>query len=70
MLCTDAVNSTHSPLKNSFVILEPEMKKVGSRGSMLPEHRRLSPGTHETRTHLKGVLIMALYYFKQFFLSK
>ena len=36
-----------------------ELKKVGSTGSMLPEHTRLFPGTHETRMHLKGVLIMA-----------
>ena len=31
---------------------------------MLPEHPRLLPGTHETRTHLKGVLIMASLPFK------
>ena len=41
-------------------------KKVGSTGSILPEH----PGTHETRPHPKGVFIMAIYPFKLFFLLK
>ena len=35
-----------------FAIVEitpkTELKKVGSTGSMLPEHPRLSPGTHKT----------------------
>ena len=30
---------------------------------MLPERPRPFLGTHETRTHLKGVLSMALYHF-------
>ena len=47
-----------------------ELKKVKSTGSTLPEHPRLVPGTHETRTYLKGVLIMVLYHFKQIFLFR
>ena len=29
------------------------MKKAGSTGSLLPEHPRLFPGTHVTRTDLE-----------------
>ena len=29
-----------------------ELKKGGSMVSTLPEHKRLFPGAHETRTHL------------------
>ena len=47
-----------------------ELKKAGSTGSMLPEHPRLFLGTHETRTDLNGVLIVALYPFKPFSLLK
>ena len=49
---------------------DTELKKVGSTGSMLPEHPTLFPGTQGTNTHLKGVRIMALYHFKQFLLLK
>ena len=37
-----------------------KVKKDGSMGSMLPEHPRLFQGTHETRTHLKGILITSI----------
>ena len=50
--------------------LTTELKKAGSTGSMLPEHSRLFPGTYETRTDQKGVLIVILYHFKQFSLLK
>ena len=33
--------------------LVPELKKVGSMGSTLPEHLRFSPGTHKVRNYLK-----------------
>ena len=35
----------------------PELKKVGSAGSILPEHSRFFPGTHKARNYLKDVLI-------------
>ena len=33
----------------------PELKKVGSTGSTLPEHPRFSPGTHKASNYLKDV---------------
>ena len=35
--------------------IDAELKKVWSTGRMIPEHPRLFPGTHDTRTPLKGV---------------
>ena len=36
---------------------EPELKKVGSTGSTLPEHSRISPGAHKARNYPKDVWI-------------
>ena len=36
----------------------PELKKVGSTGSTLPEHQRFSPGTHKARNYLKDVWLL------------
>ena len=33
------------------------MKKIGSTGSMIPEHKRLPPETHKARNYLKDVMI-------------
>ena len=57
-------------LEHLLIECPAELKKVGSTGRMLLEHQMLFPGTHDTRTHIKDVLSMALYYFKQFFLIK
>ena len=37
--------------------LPPELRKVGSMGSTLPEHLRFSPGTHKANNYLKDVSI-------------
>ena len=38
--------------------MEPELKKVRSTGSMLPEHPRFFPGTHKARNYVKDVWIL------------
>ena len=39
-----------------------ELKKKGSTGSTLPEHKRISPGTPMTRTNANGVSTMVPYF--------
>ena len=42
--------------------LQTELKKMGSMGSTLPEHTRISPGTPMTRTNANGVSTMVPYF--------
>ena len=39
-------------------MVKAELKKVGSTGSMLPEHTRFFPGTPKARNYLKDVRIV------------
>ena len=37
---------------------DTRVEKVGSTGSMLPEHPRFFPGTHKARNYVKDVWIL------------